>query len=178
MEDDLGCHKALQARGQDAPPHGQALSRLSTVGGGDLRVLRWCCAVCYADFSAASTFDRFMEQSHYICSAFGLKIDWNTMAFDMYAGDLRLSINHSEEYILQSAYQEPEKYPELSKIWEEFYGGPVIDHDRSNRIVHELIALLATSDNRDPALSHSIQRFLPFFSMAYTRSLTIQCKSD
>lgn len=100
------------------------------------------------------------------------------MAFDMYAGDLRLSINHSEEYILQSASQAPEKYPELTKVWEEFYDGPVIDHDRSNRIVHELIALLPNSGDPDPALSHSIQRFLPFFSAAYTRSLTIQCKSD
>ena len=100
------------------------------------------------------------------------------MAFDMYAGDLRLSINRAEEYILQSAYQEPEKYPELTRIWEEFYDGPVIDHDRSNRIVHELIALLASSGEPDPALSHSIQRFLPFFSEAYARSLTIRCKSD
>ena len=100
------------------------------------------------------------------------------MAFDMYAGDLRLSINHSEEYILQSASQAPEKYPELTKVWEEFYDGPVIDHGRSNRIVHELIALLPSSGEPNPALSHSIQRFLPFFSAAYTRSLTIQCKSD
>ncbi len=100
------------------------------------------------------------------------------MAFDMYAGDLRLSINYSEENILQSASQVPKKYPELTKVWEEFYDGPVIDHDRSNRIVHELIAFLASSGNADPALSHSIQRFLPFFSQAYTRSLTIQCKSD
>ena len=100
------------------------------------------------------------------------------MAFDLYAGDLRLSINHSEEYILQSASQASEKYPELTKVWEEFYIDPVIDHDRSNRIVHELIALLASLDDPDPALSHNIQKFLPFFSAAYTRSLTIQCKSD
>ena len=100
------------------------------------------------------------------------------MAFDMYAGDLRLSINHSEEYILQSASQSPEKYPELTRVWEEFYDGPVIDHDRSNRIVHELIALLPSSGDPNPALSHSIERFLPFFSAAYTGSLTIQCKSD
>ena len=100
------------------------------------------------------------------------------MAFDLYAGDLRLSINHSEEYILQSASQASEKYPELTKVWEEFYIDPVIDHDRSNRIVHELIALLASSGDPDPALSHSIQKFLPFFSAVYTRSLTIQCKSD
>ena len=100
------------------------------------------------------------------------------MAFDMYAGDLRLSINHSEEYILQAASQAPDKYPELTKVWENFYDGPFIDHDRSNRIVHELIALHASSGKPDPALSHSIQRFLPFFSAAYTRSLTIRCKSD
>lgn len=100
------------------------------------------------------------------------------MAFAMHAGDLRMSINHSEEYILQSAYREPEKYPELTKLWEEFYDGPVIEHDRANRIVHELIELLAGSADPDPALSHSIQRFLPFFSKAYTRSLNIQCKSD
>ena len=101
------------------------------------------------------------------------------MAFDMYADNLRLSINHSEEYILQSASQECEKYPELTKLWEEeFYDGPVIDHLRSNRIVHELIALLASSGGPNQVLSHSIQRFLPFFSEAYTRSLTIRCKSD
>ena len=101
------------------------------------------------------------------------------MAFDMYAGDLCLSINHSEEYILQAASQASNKYPELTKLWEEeFYDGPVIDCDRSNRIVHELIALLASSSDSDLALSHSIQRFLPFFSEAYTRSLTIRCKSD
>ncbi|WP_422374428.1 hypothetical protein [Roseibium sp.] len=91
-----------------------------------------------------------------------------------------MSINHTEEYILQSAYQEPEKYPELTKLWEEFYDGPVIDPDSANRIVHELIELLAGSadPDPDPALSDSIQRFLPFFSKAYTRSLDIQCKSD
>lgn len=101
------------------------------------------------------------------------------MAFDMYAGDLRLRINVSEEYILQSASQAFEKYPELTKLWEvEFYDGPVIDHHRSNRIVHELTALFANSDDPDPAFSHSIKRFLPFFSEAYTRSLTIRRKSD
>ncbi len=100
------------------------------------------------------------------------------MAFDMYADNLRLSINHSEEYILQSASQSPEKYPELTKVWDEFYDGSVIDHDRSNRIVHELIALLASSGDPDPSMSYSIQKFLPFFSKAYTRALTIECKSD
>ena len=100
------------------------------------------------------------------------------MAFDMYAGDLRLSINHSEEHILLAASQAPESYPELTKVWEEFYDSPVIDHDRSNRIVHELIELLVNLDDPDPALSHTILRFLPFFSNAYTRSLTIRCESD
>ena len=107
-----------------------------------------------------------------------LNQDCNFMAFDMYAGDLRLSISHSEELILHLASQEPEKYPELTKVWEGFYDDPVIDHDRSNRIVHELIALIPSSGDPNPALSHSVQRFLPFFSTAYTRSLTIQCKSD
>ena len=100
------------------------------------------------------------------------------MAFDMFAGDLRLSIHHSEEYIFVSAAQSPEKYPELTRVWESFYDDPVIDHQRSNRIVHELIALLANSGTSDPAMSNSVQRFLPFFSEAYTRSFSIQCKSD
>jgi len=81
------------------------------------------------------------------------------MAFALLAGELRLSISHSEEYILQAAYQAPEKYPELTKIWEEFYDSPVIKHDRSNRIVHELIELHAGAGDPEPALSHSIQSF-------------------
>lgn len=100
------------------------------------------------------------------------------MAFALLAGELRLSISHSEEYILQAAYQAPEKYPELTKIWEEFYDDPVIDHDRSNLIVHELIELQASARDPVPALSHSTQRFLDFFSKAYTRSFNIECKSD
>ena len=100
------------------------------------------------------------------------------MAFDMFAGELRLSINHSEEYILQLAYKSPGKYQELTKLWDAFYDDPVIDHNQSNRIVHELIELSASSDNSNSALIHSVQRFLPFFSRAHTRSISIQCKSD
>ncbi|WP_422040664.1 hypothetical protein [Roseibium sp.] len=84
------------------------------------------------------------------------------MAFELRAGELRLSISHSEEYILQAAYQAPEKYPELTKIWEEFYDRPVIERDRSNRIVHELIELHAGAGDPEPAWTHSIQRFLHF----------------
>lgn len=46
------------------------------------------------------------------------------MALGFYAGDTQVSINHSEEYLLEMACKNPEEFSELTKIWEGFYDDP------------------------------------------------------
>ena len=100
------------------------------------------------------------------------------MGFDMFADDLSSGINHSEEFVLQIACQNPKRFPELSRLWGVFYDDPKIDYEQSGRIVHELIELTTSLDNQNPVFNRTVQKLLPFFSSVYRRSLMIQCRSD
>jgi hypothetical protein len=98
------------------------------------------------------------------------------MAFDMFAGEAHLSINRSEEILFQIAHENPEEFPELTRLWETFYDGPLISNEQSGKLVHELIELGESAGNEK--LKHIIGRLLPFFSRAFRSSLDIQCLSD
>ncbi|MEL6505265.1 MAG: hypothetical protein AAFQ10_12520 [Pseudomonadota bacterium] len=100
------------------------------------------------------------------------------MPLDLFAEDLRLRMDHSEEYLLEFASQNPDDYPELAKMWAAFYDDPKIDLEQSGRIVHELIELHSNMDEAGQTLRHSILRFMLFFSKVYRRSIGIQCSSD
>ncbi len=49
------------------------------------------------------------------------------MAFERYAGNESEQVGHHEEYFLNLASEQPEKYPELSKLYVAFYDSPVIN---------------------------------------------------
>lgn len=99
------------------------------------------------------------------------------MAFDLYAGDMQLSITPSDEFIFQLASEKPNTFPELTKLWRAFYDDPSISSEQAGWLVHELIELGETPDG-PKALQHTVHRMLPFFSRAYRQALDIKCRSD
>lgn len=57
------------------------------------------------------------------------------MAFDMYAGDLHEAIHPSEEILLQMASESPERYPELTRLWEALYEDPELTSGQTGALV-------------------------------------------
>ena len=99
------------------------------------------------------------------------------MPLELFAGNMRQCINHTEEFIFQLASEVPERYPELTKLWSAFYQDPLITSEQSGRLVHELIEL-REAVGTSAGLDHCVKRLLPFFSKAYKLSLDIHCRSD
>jgi hypothetical protein len=100
------------------------------------------------------------------------------MAFDMYLGERSEKIDYHEVFIFE-LIENQAVYPELSRIWKDFYGNPVISPERSNRLVHELIMLLEKSNLSDNKIFTSLMfRLLQFFSAAYVSNQEIQCTGD
>ncbi len=101
------------------------------------------------------------------------------MAFDMYLGKERESIEYYEE-VLFSIIKEDDSYPKLNWIWEEFYNGPLILPNDANEIVHELITLRTQISKNDEqeSLINMIDRLLPFLNKAYKMNEKVRCISD
>ena len=100
------------------------------------------------------------------------------MAFDMYCGNKREKIDHHEESIFTYA-NDSDVLPELKKLWESFYDGPIIYPENSNRIVHELILLrsmLGPTGNK--IHMKLIDRLLLLFSHSYSSGEPVKCVSD
>ncbi len=100
------------------------------------------------------------------------------MAFSMYADDLSEYIDHHEEFLFEIASRERGIYPELVKMYSEFYDSPTLDSERAGRLVHELIDLLERHGKSDKNLVRVIFRLLPFFSKASRGAYSIRCSSD
>ncbi len=98
------------------------------------------------------------------------------MAFDMYLGDRHEKIDHHEDFIF-TLIGDGDAYPELARIWTEFYSNFVIAPEQANRLVHELILLVATAAENQ-VLTRLVLRLLPFFSAAYVSGQGIQCHGD
>ena len=100
------------------------------------------------------------------------------MAFDMYAGNRKESIQIHEELLFEILSLH--SYPKLNQLWESFYDDPQFDPDASNKIVHEFLQardqILASPNNQ--WLEPVIVRLASFFSYAYINSHSVQCKSD
>jgi hypothetical protein len=100
------------------------------------------------------------------------------MAFDMYLGERSEKIDHHEAFIFK-LIEDQSAYPELSRIWKQFYGNPVISPEQSNRLVHELIMLLEKSGlSENKIFTNLMFRLLRFFSAAYVSDQEIQCTGD
>lgn len=101
------------------------------------------------------------------------------MAFDMYLGKTRAKIDHHEEAIFDFV-NENDAFPELGRIWEQYYDNPRISPVAANDLVHELIdlreRLVRSSEHHH--LADVITRLLPFFSAAYRSGDDIKCVSD
>ena len=97
----------------------------------------------------------------------------------MYAGDRRELIDHHEEFIFSVAEQYENSFPELMRLWEQFYDGPRLSPAQAGAIVHELIELVSTINSpRERQLTELVLRLLPFFSYAYKENVEIKCLSD
>lgn len=100
------------------------------------------------------------------------------MAFDMYRGSEKVCIETHEESLFVPVNGDP-NYPCLDWLLAELYNSPKITPDKSNMIVHELIALreevLGTELNY---VARTIDRIMPFFSKAYILNAEIKCVSD
>jgi hypothetical protein len=100
------------------------------------------------------------------------------MAFDMYLGERREKIDYHEEFIFELIEDEM-MYPELSLIWRDFYGKPIISPEQSNRLIHELIMLHEKSNlSQNKIFTQLILRLLQFFSAAYMSDREIRCAGD
>jgi len=105
------------------------------------------------------------------------------MAFDMFfiadSSKTKEKINHSEEFIFHLLDGNNE-YPEINLLWENFYNGPEIDSERSNRLVHELLKLKNefSKHNQYKLIQFIVDRLLIFFSIAYTKRVIVTCISD
>jgi hypothetical protein len=100
------------------------------------------------------------------------------MAFDMYHGSEKACIETYEESLFAPINENP-NYPCLEWLLAELYNSPKIPPEKSNKIVHELIAL--REEVLGTELSHitkTIDRIMPFFSKAYTLNHEIKCASD
>lgn len=101
------------------------------------------------------------------------------MSFEMFAGLLKASIEHHEEYFLQIASENAARFPELTAIWSSFYRDPMLSPRQASALVHELIDLLAEQGGiQNKALAAMVIRLLPFFSAAYRTGQQISCSSD
>ncbi|MEO0510935.1 MAG: hypothetical protein AAF065_13880 [Verrucomicrobiota bacterium] len=100
------------------------------------------------------------------------------MAFDMKADGLKEAIQHHEEEIF-SKILENDDYPQLNRIWEQFYDGPQIFPDQANELVHELIALKEEKIcEEEKHMNYTIDRLISFFSKSYRLKKQIYCISD
>lgn len=98
------------------------------------------------------------------------------MAFHMTANHREDCIDRDEEVILDSTYRDGH-YPELSRLWEEFYDGPRIPPDRCGRLANEL-EHARSSNALPPSLSASAIRLIEFFRFAYEDHSWVECNSD
>ena len=100
----------------------------------------------------------------------------------MYIENKRECIDHHEEELLMQVYQDVKDppYPELNRIWESFYDGPLIMPDVSKRVAKELIVLREEISLKKEFkyLLVTIDRLVPFFEESARRRITIKCVSD
>jgi hypothetical protein len=101
------------------------------------------------------------------------------MAFDMCCGEINEKIDHHEEGLFVLVNEDDGvQFPTLYWLWREFYDGPVISPENSNRLVHELILFRALNKDLERSYHVLIERLLVFFSGAYVTSKSIKCISD
>jgi len=102
------------------------------------------------------------------------------MGFDMSAGEREESIRHGEEYILQMVAEDAKCYPQLYALWRAFFDDPRFSPQQAEAMVHELIELLDRHGNggRERNLTHSVLRWLAFFSYAARGGHEIETYSD
>lgn len=99
------------------------------------------------------------------------------MALDIYSPDRQDGIQHHEEFVFSLVEREPKRYPELNRIWREFYNDPTISAEQSGQLVHELIDLLDCHKS-DPRVVNLAARLIPLFYFSNKKSVDIKCKSD
>ena len=99
------------------------------------------------------------------------------MAFEMYTANRSEWIDHHEEYIFSLVEREPKRYPQLNRIWREFYNDPPITPEQSEQLVQELMDLL-DKHKQDQATIRVLVRLLPFFYFSGKEILDIHSRSD
>ena len=100
------------------------------------------------------------------------------MAFDMYHGSEKACIETHEESLFVPVNENP-NYPCLGWLLAELYNSPRIPPEKSNIIVHELIALREELLGTELSyVTRTIDRIMPFFSKAYIFKAEIKCVSD
>lgn len=101
------------------------------------------------------------------------------MSFDMYANGEHAAIRLHEEFMFTLVQADAQRFPALSALWKVYYDDPVIPPAQANALLHELIALLDKHGGAsNKALSHTVLRLLPFFSMACQGGHEIHTESD
>lgn len=105
------------------------------------------------------------------------------MAFDLQYKDglnsRRENIFSSEENFF-NLIEENINYPILNFIWENFYESPKLEPEKSNQLVHELVALNEeyAKHSHSKQINHFTSRLIPFFNTAYLNDKTVICMSD
>jgi len=97
------------------------------------------------------------------------------MSFDLKCGSKKESIRHHEEGLF-AIVAENDAYPALNWLWENFYSGPRITPERSNDLVHELIALQEFISEK--SVLHTTSRLISFFSSAHVSDTVVTTLSD
>lgn len=101
------------------------------------------------------------------------------MPLDLYANDQHAAIGLQDGFLFDLAQADAPRFPALAALWDAFYDDPVIPPEQANALLHELIALLDShGGTANKALTHTIVRLLPFFSMASQGGHTIRAESD
>lgn len=98
------------------------------------------------------------------------------MAFDMFSKNYDAAIGTHEEEIFY-LINEDDNFPQLNRIWENYYKSPKISVEQANELVHELIEA-REKFVKQKSVTFLIDRLLPFFSKAYRNNEIITCVSD
>lgn len=99
------------------------------------------------------------------------------MGLDLYSSSRQDCIQHHEEFVFSLVEREPKRFPELNRIWREFYNDPPISSEQAGQLVHELIDLL-DSHNTDPRVVNLAARLIPFFYFTNKQNASVRCTSD
>lgn len=101
------------------------------------------------------------------------------MGLDFYAGERHETIEHHEKFLFSLIEGQAAEYPQLTRIWYEYYDDPRISTAQAQQLLHEVLSLLEQAGGlSNKPVAHSIMRLALFFNYAIRSGSEITTMSD